>query len=371
MSSIDCEAWDALDHGRSPFLRSPFLRALEDSASIGPGTGWMPAYLLVEEGDTLLGAAAGFIKTDSYGEYIFDWGWASAARRAGLRYYPKLTFAAPVTPATGHRILSRPGASAEERDLVIRAVVAGAFEIAEAADCSSIHWLFCTDEEADALERIGFARRATFQYHWRDRGYETFDDFLAEMTSRRRKQIRRERRRAIEAVGPVEFVEGGDLDRAMLDRMDELYRDNVAAHGGYDYLRPGFFHRLAELAPEFLRFAHAGPGGAIFLETDQALYGRYWGCSAFVEFLHFEVAYYAGIERCIERGTPLFEAGAQGSHKLLRGFEPSLTNSCHFIREPRFDQAIRNHLEIEAEEVAAEMERLADLGPYKKKPRSI
>jgi predicted N-acyltransferase len=367
ISSLDRQGWDALDHGRAPFLRSGFLRALEDSDSIGPGTGWNPVYFLVEDGKTLIGAAAGFIKTDSYGEYIFDWAWASAARRAGLRYYPKLTFAAPVTPATGHRILSRPGAPASERDLVIRAVVAGALEVAETVDCSSVHWLFCTDEEADALESIGFARRSTYQYHWHNRGYGSFDDFLATMTARKRKQIRRERRRAIEAAGPVEFIEGGDLDEATLDQMDRFYRDNVQAHGGFDYLRPGFFHRLAELAPEYLRYARAGDlGGAIFLETDEALYGRYWGCSEFVEFLHFEVAYYAGIERCIERGTPLFEAGAQGGHKLLRGFEPSLTNSCHFFRDPRFDAAIRNYLVQEAAEVAGEMLRLAEIGPYKK-----
>ena len=365
MSSLDCVAWDALDHGPSPFLRSGFLRALEDTKSIGRGSGWNPVYFLVEDGETLIGAAAGFIKTDSYGEYIFDWGWASAARRAGIHYYPKLTFAAPVTPATGPRILTRPGAPAAERDLVMRAVVAGAFEVAESTECSSIHWLFCTAAEATALESIGFARRKTFQFHWQNRGYQSFDDFLGEMTSRRRKQVRRERRRAIEAVGPVEFVAGDELDGAMLDRMDDLYRENVGAHGGFDYLRPGFFHRLAELAPEHLLYAHAGPGGAIFLETDQALYGRYWGCTDFVEFLHFEVAYYAGIERCIERGTPLFEAGAQGGHKLLRGFEPNTTHSCHFMRDPRFDEAIRGFLAREAEEVTAEMERLADLGPYK------
>lgn len=366
MSSVDCQAWDALDHGPSPFLRSGFLRALEDSGSIGRGTGWNQVYFLVEDGDALIGAAAGFVKTDSYGEYIFDWGWASAARRAGIDYYPKLTFAAPVTPATGPRILSRPGAPAAERDLVINAVIAGAFEVAEATECSSIHWLFCTEAEAEALEAIGFARRATYQYHWHNRGYQTFDDFLGEMTSRRRKQVRRERRLAGEAAGPVEWIAGADLDEAALDRMDALYRDNVAAHGGFDYLRHGFFHRLAELAPEHLLFARAGPGGAIFLETDRGLYGRYWGCTAFVEFLHFEVAYYAGIERCIERGIPLFEAGAQGGHKLLRGFEPSPTHSCHFIREPRFDEAVREFLARDAEEVAAEMERLAALGPYKK-----
>lgn len=370
MSSLDRAAWDALEHGAAPFLRSGFLSALEESGSVGRGSGWIPVYFLVEDGKRLLGAAAGFLKTDSYGEYIFDWSWASAARRARIPYYPKLVFAAPVTPATGHRFLVASGA---DPDLVARAVVAAALEVAEAADCSSIHFLFCTDGEAALLESLGFARRASFQFHWHNRGYREFDDFLAEMSSRRRKQLRKERRRAIEAAGPVAFIPGAELEPRLLDEMDRFYRDNVHAHGGFDYLRPGFFHRLAERAPELLLYGRAGDagggealGGGVFLETEGALYGRYWGCAERVELLHFEVAYYAAIERCIARGTPLFEAGAQGSHKLLRGFEPSPTHSAHFFFDPRLDAAVRHFVAEETPEVAREMERLAGFGPFKR-----
>ncbi len=372
MSSVEWAAWDQLDHGPSPFLSSAFLRALHDTGSIGERSGWIPLYFLVEEvcepQNKLLGAAAGYIKTDSYGEYIFDWAWANAAQRAQIPYYPKLVFAAPVSPVTGNRVLLAEGA---DPDLVTRAVLAAAEEVATAAECSSIHWLFCTRSESERLGDLGFARRPTFQYHWQNRGYETFDDFLAELSSRRRKQIRKERRRARAAIDSLEFLGGGDFDDPVLDELDQFYRQNVADHGGFDYLRPGFFHALVDYDPEILLYGRAvkdgvGVGGAIFLETEHALYGRYWGCDDRIEFLHFEVAYYAGIERCIERKTPLFEAGAQGSHKLLRGFEPNRTYSCHAIRHPDLDRAIRAFCQQEALTIGEQMAHQAAFGPYKK-----
>ena len=372
MSSAEWKAWDALEHGPSPFLRAAFLQALTDSGSIGGQSGWIPVYFLVEEHSEqppiLLGGAAGFVKTDSYGEYIFDWAWASAARRARIPYYPKLVFAAPVTPATGNRVLLAPGANAE---LVTRGILAAAEKVASAADCSSIHWLFCTRDESERLGDLGFARRPTFQYHWQNRDYQTFDDFLAALTSRKRKQIRKERRRALEAIDELLFIPGGELDEETLDELDGFYRDNVAAHGGFDYLRPGFFHAVVQNDPSLLLYARAikngaGVGGAIFFETESALYGRYWGCDEQIEFLHFEVAYYAGIQRCIERGTPLFEAGAQGTHKLLRGFEPNRTYSCHAIRHPDLDRAVRAFCEQEALTIAEDMAHQAGFGPYKK-----
>ncbi len=324
-------------------------------------------YFLVEDGETLVGAAAGYIKTDSYGEYIFDWSWANAARRARISYYPKLVFAAPVSPVTGRRVLLAEGA---DPALVTSAIVQGAMEVANSADCSSIHWLFCTREESALLGELGFAERATFQYHWQNRGYQKFDDFLARMTSRKRKQIRKERRRALDAVDDLSFLPGSSLDDSTLAELDQFYRENVAAHGGFDYLRPGFFELLAERAPETLLYARAtkdgrGIGGAIFLESDEALYGRYWGCRGHTEFLHFEVAYYAGIERCIEKGLPLFEAGAQGTHKLLRGFEPNRTYSAHLIRHPDLARAIRGFCAEEQKEIEAEMARQSSFGPFK------
>lgn len=368
LSGVDQHAWDALDHGPSPFLEHGFLRALEDSGSIGKGSGWHPHYLLAEEEGRLVGAVPAFVKTNSYGEYIFDWGWASASERAGLPYYPKLTVAAPVTPATGRRILVRPG---EDREAITEHLVAATDELAEQADCSSIHWLFTTADESDRLERLGFAPRASFQFHWRNPGYRDFDDFLSRLSSRKRKQFRKERRRAREAVDRIEVLPGTELTPEHVATMDRFYRMNVYLHGGFDYLRPGFFERLVEYAPERLLFVQAVESGrpvagGIFLETDQALYGRYWGCDEHVDFLHFEIAYYVGIERCIERGLPLFEAGAQGEQKLLRGFEPSPTYSAHAFAHPGLDRAIREFLEDEAKRVEFRMRRLEEFLPYKK-----
>jgi hypothetical protein len=366
IAEVPAAAWDALDHGPSPFLRHGFLRALEDSRSIGRGSGWEPRYLLAERGHDLVGAVAAFVKSHSYGEYIFDWGWANAAARAGLRYYPKLVVAAPATPATGPRVLLAPG-DAEARAPLVAAVRA----LADEAKCSSIHWLFCTAEEQRELGKLGFFARATFQYHWHNRDYGTFDDFLGALKSRKRKQLRKERQRARAQVERVSWVEGDALTEAHVDDLDRFYRRTTDEHGGRDYLRPGFFHRLRETLPDAMRMVEvvAGGGrriaGALFLETAGALYGRYWGCDVELDCLHFETSYYAGIERAIANRLPLFEAGAQGEHKLLRGFLPSPTYSAHWIRHPGLDAAVREHCAYEARAIDAELADLAKFGPYR------
>jgi hypothetical protein len=383
---LDPGAWDALDHGASPFLRHGFLAALEDTGSIDATSGgassglaallggrrrsgWGGVYLLAEEAGALVGAVAAFIKGHSYGEYIFDWGWASAAQRAGVPYYPKLVIAAPVTPATGPRILLAPCLG--ERAAAVRAALLAAVRaVADEAQCSSIHWLFCTAEEQQALAAAGYVPRASLQFHWHNRGYRDFDDFLGALRSRKRKQLRKERARARAAVERVTWVGAGELDRDRLDDLDRFYRTTTDQHGGRDYLRPGFFHRVAETLPEATRMVEvvaAGRrvAGAVFFETDRALYGRYWGADVHVDLLHFETAYYAGIDRAIERRLPLFEAGAQGEHKLLRGFEPAATYSAHWIRHPGLAAAIADHAQREAAALAEQRAELAKLGPYR------
>jgi len=373
-------AWDALDHGPSPFLQAGFLRALEESGSIDPATptgfgpkkqrsGWTSVYLLAEAGGTLVGGVAAFIKVHSYGEYIFDWGWANAASRAGIEYYPKLVIAAPATPATGRRILLAPGLG-DAAAAVRAALIAGVRGLAEDTRCSSIHWLFCTAEEQAQLAASGFFPRASYQFHWKNRGYQTFDDFLGALTSRKRKQLRKERARAQGAIEKLAWVAGRDLDPARLEDLDRFYRATTDNHGGRDYLRPKFFHVLAEALPDAMQMVEvtvAGKrvAGALFLETDQALYGRYWGTDVHIDLLHFETAYYAGIDRAIARGLPLFEAGAQGEHKLLRGFEPSPTYSAHWIRHPGLAEAIEDYTRREAVAVANEIAELAKVGPYR------
>lgn len=379
VKDLDAAAWDALDHGPSPFLRHGFLTALEDSGSIDPSagpprparrrSGWTAVYLLAELADRLVGAVAAFVKTHSYGEYIFDWGWASAAQRAGVPYYPKLVIAAPATPATGPRILLArdlgPAAPA-----VRAALIAAVRALADDAECSSIHWLFCTAEEQAALEAAGYFPRASLQFHWRNRGYGAFGDFLGALRSRKRKQIRKERERARGAIERLAWIAAPELDGARLDDLDRFYRHTTDQHGGRDYLRPGFFHRVAETLPDATRMVEVVSGGkriagALFFETAGALYGRYWGADVHVDLLHFETAYYAGIDRAIERGLPLFEAGAQGEHKLLRGFEPAPTYSAHWIRHPGLAAAVEEHTRREAAGVAEHMAELARLGPYR------
>lgn len=375
------QAWDALDHGASPFLTSGFLAALERSGSIDAASakglsarrrsGWTSLYLIVEVAGRVVGGVPAFLKSHSYGEYIFDWGWANAAGRAGIDYYPKLVVAAPATPATGTRMLLAKDLDPAMRAQVRAALVAGVKAIADDTKCSSIHWLFCTAEEQAALVELGFFARATYQFHWHNRGYQTWDDFLAQLTSRKRKQLRKERARAQGAIEELRWVSGRDMDEARLDDLDSFYRHTTDNHGGRDYLRPGFFHQLAKELPDAMQMVEvlASGGkriaGALFLETSGALYGRYWGCHAHVDLLHFETAYYAGIDRAIAKQLPLFEAGAQGEHKLLRGFEPSPTYSAHWIRHPGLAEAIADYCRREAAAVAQEMEELAKAGPYR------
>jgi uncharacterized protein len=373
VAEVDGAAWDRLDHGPSPFLRHGFLRALEESGSVDAAaararrSGWSGLYLLAEQAGTLVGGVAAYLKDHSYGEYIFDWGWANAAQRAGLRYYPKLVVAAPQTPATGNRILIAPGADAVP---VRAALIAAVRAIAEDTECSSIHWLFCTRDEQVQLAEAGFFPRASMQFHWHNRGYKTFDDFLGQLKSRKRKQLRKERERARAAIERLSWITGAELDDDRLDDLDRFYRNTTDQHGGRDYLRPGFFHALARYLPDAMRMVEVVAGGkrvagALFLETDQALYGRYWGADVHVDLLHFETAYYAGIERAIERGLPLFEAGAQGEHKLLRGFDPMPTYSAHWIRHPGLAAAIVDHTQREAAAMATEIAEMAKFGPYR------
>lgn len=385
LEGVEGASWNALDHAPSPFLEWGFLVALERSGSVGASSGWDPYYLLVHGelpaaqgsspdraagGKTLLGAIAAYVKSHSYGEYIFDFHWARASMSAGIPYYPKLVIAAPATPATGRRILLHPQLDGAGREAVSARLIAGVRELAEETGCMSTHWLFVTKAEREQLVAAGYAGRSSYQFHWHNQGYASFDDFLARLTSRKRKQIRKERCRAQAAVEAIRFVHGAEIDARRLAALDRFYRRTTNTYGGRQYLRPGFFRALVDLAPERVRFLEADRAGkaiagALFLETAHGLYGRYWGCDEQVEFLHFEAAYYAGIDRCIALGLPLFEAGAQGEHKLLRGFMPVECHSAHELRHPGLDRGVREFLREEAHGVAAHIRQLAEYGPYK------
>ncbi len=395
LASVDAAQWNSLDHGPSPFTEYGFLRALERSGSVGVMAGWEPCYVLVEASTParvpradgadgadapggaeaaseipptrLVGAVAAYVKAHSYGEYIFDWAWARAAERAGLPYYPKLVVAVPMTPATGPRLLVAKDMS---RGPVVARLVAGVKMLADRRRCGSIHWLFTTAAEQAELSAHGFMARASFQYHWHNVGYASFDEFMARMTSRRRKQLRKERARVQASAPALEWVPGAALSGEDIAAIDRFYRTTTQNHHGQDYLNPGFFEAVVAEMPERVQWARVRRegrtiAGALYFETDAALYGRYWGCDEEIEFLHFEAAYYAAIERCIARKIPLFEAGAQGEHKLIRGFEPTLTYSSHWIRHPGFAAAIERFLVEEAHAVQRNMAELATLLPFR------
>jgi predicted N-acyltransferase len=369
VTSVPSEEWDALVDGNDPFAEWGFLAALERSKSVGPGTGWLPHFTLVRRRGELVGAAPSYIKSHSYGEFVFDWSWAAAAERARIAYYPKVVVAVPLTPVSGSRLLIRPDADAE----AVRAeLVRGLLALAEAADCSSIHVLFCNEAETRALAGSGFAPRLGMQFHWRNRSpepYAGFDDFLGAFRSRNRKQVRHERKVAAGHGLKLETRTGNELPEKTWSVLQRLYAANASKHGGARYLTPAFFQEVRQ------HFAHravvslASQGdrvvaGTLNFERGQHLYGRYWGAFDEYDMLHFELCYYQLIDRAVERRHTLFEAGAQGEHKLKRGLDPAYTHSAHLIRHPGLHAAVTRFVEGEAAHVERELEGYKSLSPY-------
>jgi len=359
VSSLEAKAWDQLA-GLHPFVTHAFLSALEHSGSVGPGTGWAPAPILIEDGsDSLAAAAPAYLKTHSQGEYVFDHGWADAWQRAGGAYYPKLQVAVPFTPVPGPRLL---GPRAQQLLAAIEALVVQ-------NGLSSAHMTFADELATAEAERRGWLIRDGIQYHWRNRGYRDFDDFLDCLTSRKRKAIRRERRAARDGL-EFRALRGAEIGRPEWDWMWRFYQDTGARKWGRPYLTRSFFERIAEtMGEQLLLFIALDDGvpiaGALNVIGEDALYGRYWGTSADVRFLHFELSYYQAIEWAIANGLSSVQAGAQGEHKLARGYEPSITTSAHYIADPGFRRAVSDFLAEERRAVAAEAEWLRGQLPYR------
>jgi predicted N-acyltransferase len=364
---LDEAAWRSLEPPDFPFFDYEFLLALERSRSIGRRTGWSPVYLICEDQGRVLGAMPLYLKTDSYGEYVFDWAWANAYHQNGLSYYPKLLSAVPFTPATGPKLLVRPGA---DRMAVTRALLDAARELGDEHHVSSSHALFLPEDELKEFENHGFAVRHSLQFHWRNRGYGEFTDYLDAMTGKRRRQVARERRQ-LEGV-EVEYFTGEELGLQHAAMMYRYYLDTYDRKWGSPYLTGAFFDEvfltmrdrilLAVAREEYTRRPVAG---ALFFYKGTALFGRYWGATKSVRNLHFELCYYQGIEFAIERGLSLFEAGAQGEHKLARGFLPAVTYSAHQIRHPSFRRAIEHYIAEEREMISYELAEYMDHDPYR------
>ncbi len=364
-----CACPEAADGGRplDPFTTYRFLHALEQSGSVGPGTGWEPHYLVVRRGDDPVAAMPMYAKGHSQGEYIFDHSWADAYMRAGGRYYPKLQVAVPFTPATGRRFLTRRGEEVAGRAALVQAMV----QIAADNGLSSAHVTFCTADEAEAGAQMGLLHRVTQQFHWENRGYGDFDGFLADLASRKRKAIRKERQRAQEFGGTIRRLTGADIRAEHWDAFWAFYQDTGSRKWGRPYLTREFFDIAAErLAGDILLVLAERAGrpvaGALNVIGRETLYGRYWGCVEDHPCLHFECCYYQAIDAAIGMGLGRVEAGAQGEHKLARGYLPSETHSLHWIADPSFRDAVSRYLDQERAMMGEEMTILADYGPFRR-----
>lgn len=370
-SQIDAARWNALlaaQAGATPFMRHEYLAALHASGSAVADTGWLPQFLVVERGAELLAACPLYLKDHSYGEYVFDWAWADAYRRHGLRYYPKLLNAVPFTPVPGARLLARDAAS---RELLLRAMT----QIVRDADLSSAHVLFLDDTERDAAERAGWMLRSTVQFHWRQREpepYADFADFLASLQREKRKKIAQERRRVAEAGIAFTALRGDEIEAADWDFFYRCYTLTYRAHHSTPYLTRDFFRRMAStLAPHWLMFvARQGTrrvaASLIAIDAEHgSAFGRYWGAIEPVPLLHFEACYYQPLAWCVANGFRRFEGGAQGEHKMARGLLPVQTWSAHWLAHPQFAQAVADFLAREGAGVESYLDELNERRPFK------
>ncbi|MDF3020596.1 MAG: hypothetical protein K0Q92_1899 [Steroidobacteraceae bacterium] len=372
ISDTDPAAWDALDAGGSPFLRHAFLATLESTGCVGAETGWYPAPITLHDERGLAAAAPAYVKAHSFGEFVFDFSWAQAYARHGLAYYPKLVLGVPFTPVSGARLLVRPDLdAAKTRGQLIAAIR----DFAETRNLSSVHGLFVSEADRQAFDAVGWLARRDVQFHWANHGYRDFDHYLESFTADKRKKAKRERRRVVEEGIHYETLRGAELSQPIVDEVFDLHRDTFLRHGNEPYLNRACFRKLpAALGDAFMvkraRLNDETVAAAVFLEGGGTLYGRYWGAYEQHHSLHFETCYHQGIEYCIERGIARFESGAQGEHKVARGFAPATTWSMHWIVDPRFRAAIADYLEREGED-REEYARFIDAHvPYKKNARS-
>jgi uncharacterized protein len=360
LRAIEPQAWNALGSGH-PFLRHEFLHALHETGCACGATGWSPRYLTLWQGASLVGAMPLYAKNHSYGEYVFDWAWADAYHRYGLSYYPKLLGAIPFSPVTGPRLLARDGAT---RALLVRAAMQLAREM------SSLHILFPTEPEAREMEAAGLMLRRAVQFHWENRGYASFEQFLSELASAKRKKIRQERRRVREAGVRFRRLVGEEIRDGHWAFFTRCYNGTYRAHHSTPYLTLEFFRLLGESLPQHVLMVLAELDGkpiasALNIFSPEALYGRYWGSIAEVPLLHFETCYYQALEFCIERGVRVFEGGAQGEHKLARGFMPTQTWSAHWLRHPEFSDAVERFLARESMGIERYVDELNERSPFR------
>jgi predicted N-acyltransferase len=374
LSSIDevsAAEWNALSGAQAPFLRHEFLAALEHQECVGAASGWTPSHLTLHDAaGRLLAAVPLYRKLHSWGEFVFDFAWAQAYARAGLAYYPKLVCGVPFTPATGPRLLVSP---AEEAEALRRQLLEHVLEFAREQRVSSLHVLFPDQARASQLQQLGLLIRRDCQFHWHNRGYQSFEHFLAHFTAEKRKKARRERRRLQEAGIRFTTLSGSEIDGRLWQRIYAFHADTFLRHGHSPYLNLGFFIEIAARLPETIVVQLAWSGAqpvaaAVCFRGADTLYGRYWGTSRDFHSLHFEICYYQGIDYCIRHHLQRFEPGTQGEHKVSRGFEPVYTWSAHWISDPRFRRAIDEYLQREGAAVTQYAADVCEHVPFKAEP---
>ncbi len=366
LSEIGQPAWDglvALQSDSNPFLSYAFLHALHETGCASAQSGWQPHYLTLWQDEQLAAALPLYIKSHSYGEYVFDWAWADAYNQNGLDYYPKLLSAIPFTPVTGGRLLARDGNAGA-------ALIAALCTLQTASGLSSTHILYPPQAQAEALKEAGFMLRSGVQFHWLNAGYRTFEDFLATLERKKRKNIRAERRKVQENGIRFRHVAGSEATLADWQFFNRCYAHTYAAHHSSPYLNLEFFQRLGATMPQHILLIIAEREGqpiasSLLIHSDKTLYGRYWGALEEIPCLHFETAYYQPLEFCIAHGIECFEGGAQGEHKMARGFLPQKTWSAHWLAHPAFADAIERFLARESNGIASYMDELNERNPFR------
>ncbi len=368
LEEIPRNSWNALKGTTNPFLRHEFLAALERHGAAVPANGWQPMHLLLEEADgALLAAAPAYVKANSWGEFVFDWSWASAYRQAGLEYYPKLVLAVPFSPVPGPRVLTGPRVNPGD---ACRILASAAEQLCRQQDWSGVHCLFPDDQQMRTLGDTGWLYRMGCQFHWENRGYTDFNAFLESLSSRKRKNIKRERRIAAESGLEFAIVPGHRVTADDWHAFHSFYARTFDEHGNLPVLTPDFFREIGAglgNAVQMVQARLAGNmvGAALLLRSDDTLYGRYWGCRTELPGMHFETCYYQGIDYCIREGLVRFEPGAQGEHKVPRGFLPRSTHSLHWISEPGFHEAIARFLDREKVMLRSYMDEMNAHSPYR------
>jgi predicted N-acyltransferase len=368
IEQVRAQEWDALVPDDNPFMRYEFLHALEANDCLGEKHGWLPRHFIVrDDKQQLIGAMPAYIKDNSYGEFVFDWSWADAYAKVGIDYYPKLVCAAPYTPATGPRLLI---VDDKQREAIADLMIQAAIELARTEQLSSIHWLFPNQRDQELLQRHGLLQRMGVQYHWHNNNYADFDAFLATFSSKKRKNVKQERRKVRDAQIEIEVRHGDEMEPHHYELVEHYYRDTFIKKWGYPTLTRGFFEQVGRELPKqlvvfFALYEGRYVAAAICFRNDDTLYGRHWGCDAEFNSLHFELCYYQGIDYCIQQGLQHFEPGAQGEHKVARGFVPERTWSSHWVAHPEFRKLIQDFCHREHNHHELYRDALMDHLPYK------